>query len=108
MTPAEKMAIKPQDMPSQAPEERRHNMREVALGYTEEMARELIFENSLNIAGVQYDASVKTAEDSLAAVVYSQSPAAAGGTFPRGTKVSVYLTVDPAKIAALQDAAPLQ
>ena len=33
------MAIKPQDMPSQAPEERRHNMREVALGYTEEMAK---------------------------------------------------------------------
>ena len=33
------MAIKPQDMPSQAPEERCHNMREVALGYTEEMAK---------------------------------------------------------------------
>ena len=77
-------------------------------GYTEEMAREMIVENSLNVAGVSFDDSVKTPEDSLAAVVYSQSPAAAGGTFPRGTKVSIYLTVDPAKIAALQDAAPLQ
>ncbi len=74
-------------------------------GYTEEMAREMIIENSLNIAGVSFDSSVKTPEDSLAAVVYSQSPAATGGTFPRGTKVSIYLTVDPAKIAALQQEA---
>ena len=39
MTPKEKMAIPPQEMPSQAPEERRRNMREVALGYTAEMAK---------------------------------------------------------------------
>ena len=39
MTPREKMAIPPQEMPSQAPETRRHNMREVALGYTAEMAK---------------------------------------------------------------------
>lgn len=77
-------------------------------GYNEEMARELIFDNSLNLASVSYDASVATAEDSLAAVVYSQSPAASSGTFPLGTKVSIYLTVDPAKIAALQETAPLQ
>jgi glutamate synthase (NADPH/NADH) small chain len=39
MTPKEKMAVPPQEMPSQSPEARRHNMQEVALGYTAEMAR---------------------------------------------------------------------
>lgn len=77
-------------------------------GHTAEMAREMVFDHSLNLVSISYDASVKTAEDSLAAVVYSQSPAALGGTFPLGTKVAVYLTVDPAKIAALQEIVPLQ
>ena len=39
MTPKEKMAIPPQEMPSQEPKVRAHNMNEVALGYTAEMAR---------------------------------------------------------------------
>ena len=39
MTPKEKMAIPPQEMPSQEPKVRARNMNEVALGYTAEMAR---------------------------------------------------------------------
>ncbi|MBR0055950.1 MAG: dihydropyrimidine dehydrogenase, partial [Kiritimatiellae bacterium] len=39
MTPREKMSIPPQEMPCQPPAERARNMREVALGYTAEMAR---------------------------------------------------------------------
>lgn len=39
MTPKEKMAIPPQEMPEQDALERAHNMREVALGYTAEMAK---------------------------------------------------------------------
>lgn len=39
MTPKERMAIPPQEMPSQEPSVRRRNMREVALGYTDEQAR---------------------------------------------------------------------
>ena len=39
MTPKEKMAILPQEMPSQEPKTRARNMNEVALGYTAEMAR---------------------------------------------------------------------
>ncbi len=39
MTVKERMEIPPQAMPSQEPEVRRHNMREVALGYTAEQAR---------------------------------------------------------------------
>ncbi len=39
MTPKERMAIPPQEMPQQAPEVRAHNMNEVALGYTAEMAK---------------------------------------------------------------------
>ena len=39
MTPKEKKAIPPQAMPEQAPLERAHNMNEVALGFTAEMAK---------------------------------------------------------------------
>ena len=39
MTPKEKMAIPPQAMPEQDARERAHNMNEVALGYTAEMAK---------------------------------------------------------------------
>lgn len=38
-TPKERLAIPPQEMPSQSPEARRCNMDEVALGYTDEQAR---------------------------------------------------------------------
>ena len=39
MTPKERMAIPPQEMPQQDPKVRAHNMDEVALGYTAEMAK---------------------------------------------------------------------
>ena len=39
LTPKERMAIPQQEMPAQDPRERIRNTREVALGYTEEMAR---------------------------------------------------------------------
>ena len=39
MTPKERMAIPPQEMPQQDPVERAHNMNEVSLGYTAEMAK---------------------------------------------------------------------
>ena len=39
LSPKERLALPQQDMPSQSPAERIHNTREVALGYTEEMAR---------------------------------------------------------------------
>ncbi|MEI8351528.1 MAG: dihydropyrimidine dehydrogenase, partial [bacterium] len=39
MTPKERLAISAQVMPAQDPVVRRHNMQEVALGYTPEQAR---------------------------------------------------------------------
>lgn len=39
LTPRERLAIPPQEMPSQDPHERAHNVEEVALGYTEAQAR---------------------------------------------------------------------
>ena len=39
LTPKQRATIPSQPMPSQSPEERRNNFREVALGYTEEQAR---------------------------------------------------------------------
>jgi glutamate synthase (NADPH/NADH) small chain len=38
LAPRDRMAIPPQEMPAQDPQERRHNMREVALGYSEAQA----------------------------------------------------------------------
>ncbi len=39
LTPRERLAIPPQEMPAQEPDARRRNMDEVALGYSEEQAR---------------------------------------------------------------------
>jgi len=39
LSPKDRIAIPVQDMPSQDPDERRHNMNEVALGYTSEQAQ---------------------------------------------------------------------
>ena len=39
MTPKERMAIPQQAMPEQDAQERAHNMKEVALGYTAEVAK---------------------------------------------------------------------
>lgn len=69
-------------------------------GLTLDFASERLFENSLNLHGVKYDRSVKNASDSARALVYSQSPAASSASFPLGTEVDLYLTVDSAKFVA--------
>lgn len=74
-------------------------------GMTLESASELLFENSLNLHSVKFDRSVKNASDSARALVYSQSPAASSESFPLGTEVDLYFTVDSAKfVAALKSA----
>jgi len=73
-------------------------------GLTLDMASDELFDNSLNLASVSYDQSVVTPQDKLAAVVYSQSPAASNAPFSRGTRVSLYLTVDSTKIAKIAPA----
>ena len=54
---------------------------------------------SLNCGKKYYDNTVKTAEDSLSAVVYKQSPTASSKIeTPLGAVVDIYLTTDPKKV----------
>jgi len=75
------------------------------IGHTKDMAKEMLIDNSLNLGLVSFDESVESYADSLQAQVYSQSPAYSRGGFPLGTKVSIYLTIDPSKISAAAPAA---
>ncbi len=57
----------------------------------------LIMENSLNVAGVTYDKTVKTYEDSTRAFVWRQNPEPSDRLLRMGGNVSVWLTTDIAK-----------
>jgi beta-lactam-binding protein with PASTA domain len=72
-------------------------------GYTFQVAKDYIIDNSLNVGFVRFDETVTNYTDSLEAVVYSQSPAFSDSmTFVCGTKVSIYLTKDQSKLAIKQ------
>lgn len=69
------------------------------LRQSENAARSSLTNASLNCGRKYYDKSVTTAEDSLTAVVYRQSPSATSAIeTPLGTAVDIYLTVDKTKI----------
>lgn len=70
------------------------------IGFTLPVARDNIFENSLNLGRVSYDETVHTYQDTLNAVVYQQNPAYRTGSAPMGTPISLKMTVSQAKIAA--------
>lgn len=68
-------------------------------GYPLRIARDLVFDNSLNIAAIRYDGTVSTAADSLSAVVFSQDPAPSEEIeVTRGTGVTLHLTKDASKV----------
>lgn len=70
------------------------------IGFTLPVARDNIFENSLNLGNVSYDETVDSYQDTLNAVVYQQTPAYRAGSAPMGTAIHLKLTVSQAKIAA--------
>ena len=70
------------------------------VGYTLPVARDNIFENSLNVGNISYDETVTSYQDTLNAVVYQQTPAYRTGAVGRGTSINLKLTVSQAKIAA--------
>ena len=73
-------------------------------GYTYQVAKDYIIDNSLNVGIVRFDETVTSYSDSLDAVVYSQSPAFSESLpFVCGTKVSIYLTKDQSKLAIKLD-----
>ena len=67
-------------------------------GYSLQVAKDNIYDNSLNVGSVRYDASVKTYEDTLSAVVYSQTPNNIHYPCNMGDRVDLMLTVDQTKL----------
>lgn len=62
-------------------------------------AQKEIKERSLNVSRVIYDSSVRTYADSINAVVYRQNPESSAGQRVKGSDMSIWLSVDPAKIS---------
>ena len=70
------------------------------IGYTLAVARDNLFENSLNLGNVTYDETVESYQDSVSAIVYQQSPAYSPGAPVRmGATIHLKLTTSQAKIA---------
>ena len=57
-------------------------------------------DNSLNVGRLHFDSTVKTYADSLAAVVYSQSPAYGSAAVRRGTDMTLSLTLNEDRLPA--------
>jgi len=71
------------------------------IGFTLPVARDNIFDNSLNVGNITYDETVQTYQDTLSAVVYQQTPAYSSGAPVRmGTTIHLKLTTSQSKIAA--------
>lgn len=69
------------------------------VGYTYKMARDIVWDNSFNIAQCIFDETVKTYSDTLTSAVYRQNPAPADSLFvERGSSVTLYFTKDAGKI----------
>lgn len=61
-------------------------------------AIDAVHDNSLNVARVTFDDSVKNYNDSLNAVVFRQSPAASSAPILMGGDVSLFFTLDESKL----------
>ena len=62
-------------------------------------AKDMIFDNSLNVGKVIFDKTVKTYSDSISAYIYKQNPIpSTEQSVLRGSKVNIYLTKDTEKI----------
>lgn len=71
-------------------------------GFSLNVAKNNIWENSLNVGTIRYDETVQTYQDTLNAVVYRQDPLPEGeeSACPMGSKVNIYLTTSQQKISA--------
>ena len=69
------------------------------LGLRNMNATDAIHSSSLNVSRLRFDATVKNYDDSLAAVVYRQSPEPSEEMqLPKGSDVTIYLTLDENKV----------
>lgn len=70
------------------------------IGFTYNVAKDNLHENSLNVGKVRFDETVKSYQDSLNAVVYTQSPGySESAPCQMGTAVNISLTCSQAKIS---------
>ena len=70
------------------------------VGFTLPVAKDNLFEHSLNLGNVSYDETVHSYQDSISAVVYQQNPSySAGAPVRMGTTIHLKLTTSQAKIA---------
>lgn len=68
------------------------------IGYTLNVAKSNLLDNSLNVGRCLYDSSVQSGQDSLNATIYKQVPeASASSLVIMGTYVDLYFTADPEK-----------
>lgn len=69
------------------------------LGLRNMNATDAIHSSSLNVSRLRFDSTVKNYDDSLAAVVYRQSPEPSEEMqVPKGSDVTIYLTLDENKV----------
>lgn len=69
------------------------------LGLRNLSAVDAVHSSSLNVNRLRFDATVKNYDDSLAAVVYKQTPAPSDSLYARkGDEVTLYLTIDENKV----------
>lgn len=61
-------------------------------------AIEMIHDRYLNVGDIQYDETVRSYNDRMAAFVYKQIPAADANSRLMGTSVRIWLTTDPEKL----------
>ena len=61
-------------------------------------AQDAVRANSLNVNRLRFDKSVKNYDDTLSAVVYKQNPEPSEYSVKMGEDVTLYLTVDTAKV----------
>ena len=62
-------------------------------------AVDAVHSSSLNVNRLRFDATVKNYDDSLAAVVYKQTPVPSDSLYARkGDEVTLYLTIDENKV----------
>ncbi|MBQ0024342.1 MAG: PASTA domain-containing protein [Bacteroidales bacterium] len=69
-------------------------------GYSLIVAKENVWDNSLNVGKIIYDETVQDYQDTLNAVVYRQEPAPSGENgCPMGTVIDLHLTVSKVKVS---------
>ena len=76
----------------------------ILTGLNIDAARDIITDHSLNVGAVFFDQTVNSRSDSLAAVVYRQSPVPSDSlNWGVGSKVSIFLSLNPTLVSGVPE-----